>query len=198
MNMSEIHKDIFIEFCRRQDIKEAMQADNYSLIYNAISRVDPSQVSGLVSEATEIFLEAGINPLLYLSTIPEFFLAGSEKADQVRIPEHIVRVGRRAFPESNIGDLVLPEGVVSIESAAFARCKALKSVVLPSTLAIVGISAFRKCPNLASIEYAGTKQKFRDLLDSDLVFSTKCETIASCQDGKLKYQPDTGRWIDVN
>ena len=198
MNMNEIHKDIFIEFFHRRDIENAVRDNNYSLIYNAISRVDPSQVSNLVSEATDIFLEAGINPLLYLSVVPGFFLAGSEKADQIRIPEHVVRVGRKAFFESNISDLVLPEGVVSIESAAFARCGALKSVVLPSTLATVGISVFRECPNLASIKYAGTKQKFRDLLDSDLVFSTKRETIASCQDGKLKYHPHTGKWIDVN
>ena len=196
--MNEFHRDIFSEFFNRQDIADAVRDNNYAYIYNAISRVDPSQVSNLVSEATEIFLEADINPLLYLSTIPEFFLTRSEKADQVHIPRSIVRVGRRAFFESNIRNLILPEGVVSIENAAFARCGALESIMLPSTLLNVGLSVFRECPRLASIEYAGTKDKLKWLLYSDTVFSTKCETIASCQDGKLKYHPHTGSWIDVN
>ena len=52
---------------------------------------------------------------------------------------------------NEITDLVIPEGVTTIQSAAFYNCKGLKSVELPSTLTSMGQSAFLLCTNLESV-----------------------------------------------
>lgn len=52
---------------------------------------------------------------------------------------------------NEITNLVIPEGVTTIKSAAFYNCKGLKSVELPSTLTSMGQSAFLLCTNLESV-----------------------------------------------
>ena len=52
---------------------------------------------------------------------------------------------------NEITDLVIPEGVTTITSAAFYNCKGLKSVELPSTLTSMAQSAFLLCTNLESV-----------------------------------------------
>lgn len=53
--------------------------------------------------------------------------------------------------EDTITKIVIPEGVETIESYAFAKLTALKEVVLPSTLKKIGVGAFKDCENLTTI-----------------------------------------------
>lgn len=48
-------------------------------------------------------------------------------------------------------EVVLPEGVLSIEQGAFRDCQNLTSIVLPSTLQRIGNQAFENCTSLSSI-----------------------------------------------
>ncbi len=48
--------------------------------------------------------------------------------------------------------IVVPEGVESIDTAAFAYCTNLESIILPSTLTSIGFGAFGACQSLTSIE----------------------------------------------
>lgn len=52
-------------------------------------------------------------------------------------------------------DLNIPEGVTKIGDYAFSRYKALKSVVLPSTLKEIGVYAFNECEQLHRTEFKG-------------------------------------------
>ncbi|MCL2044205.1 MAG: leucine-rich repeat domain-containing protein [Treponema sp.] len=60
-------------------------------------------------------------------------------------------IRRRAFNESNITSVVIPEGVVIIGERAFANSRSLTSVTLPETLIAIGIGAFADCRSLTSI-----------------------------------------------
>ena len=68
------------------------------------------------------------------------------------LPSGIKIIGLNAFSDvKNVGDLVLPDSVDSIEPYAFTDCKSLKSIVLPDDLIIVPDSCFYGCSNLTAI-----------------------------------------------
>lgn len=52
---------------------------------------------------------------------------------------------------NEITDLVIPEGVSTIKSAAFYGCQGLKSVVMPCTLTSLNSNAFMNCTNLETV-----------------------------------------------
>ena len=49
------------------------------------------------------------------------------------------------------GDVVIPEGVTTIDDWAFAWCQSLKNVVMPESVTSIGDRAFFGCSSLASI-----------------------------------------------
>ncbi len=63
------------------------------------------------------------------------------------LPDKLVSIGSCAFKESVLnGSLVIPEGVVTIEYAAFEMCSNLTgSLVLPTTLQTIGAASFAEC-----------------------------------------------------
>lgn len=69
----------------------------------------------------------------------------------VRVPDGVKTIGERAFMLSDVSEVVLPEGVETVESDAFALMVRLKKVVLPSTLKTIGEGAFGGCVALKEI-----------------------------------------------
>ena len=70
----------------------------------------------------------------------------------VIIPEGIITIGGSAFEGcSLLQSVVLPEGLTTLYYKAFVSCPALKSVVLPSTLTTMDSQAFAFCTSLASV-----------------------------------------------
>lgn len=51
-----------------------------------------------------------------------------------------------------VTDLVIPEGVTTINNMAFFRCKSIKTVTIPSSVSYISSYAFSNCPNLKSIK----------------------------------------------
>ena len=59
--------------------------------------------------------------------------------------------------EDTITEIVIPEGVTTIEQYAFAGLTALEKVVLPSTLTRIGVGAFYGCENLKEINLSSVQ-----------------------------------------
>ena len=57
---------------------------------------------------------------------------------------------------TEITDLVIPNGVTVINSYAFAGCKGIKSVTIPNSVTTIGGNAFRGCTGLTSITIPGS------------------------------------------
>ena len=57
----------------------------------------------------------------------------------------------RQFENSNITEIIIPEGIEYIAPYAFQKCKSLVRVILPSTLKGIGRGAFRGCELLEEI-----------------------------------------------
>ena len=49
-------------------------------------------------------------------------------------------------------DVVIPKGIIAIESRAFAECRKIKSVVIPASVKQIRTSAFENCKALSSVK----------------------------------------------
>ena len=74
--------------------------------------------------------------------IPEWKYYRNQSVGAVSILEGTTEIGRFAFSRSSVQSITLPEGITTIDYAAFYHCDALGSVVLPGSVTRVGAKAF--------------------------------------------------------
>lgn len=94
------------------------------------------------SEFTQIMLSIGIDPLNYMTYIPENYLYDSD-IKSFNIPQGIERIGMGAFGEcSNLSKVTIPEGVTHILQEAFVECHNLENINFPSSIQYLKEGAF--------------------------------------------------------
>lgn len=104
----------------------------------------------LTSKLTELFLDAGLEPLEYMQAIPANYLAYS-KLTSITIPENITSIGRCAFSGcEELTSITIPDSVTSIGSAAFEHCSGLTSIVIPDSVTSIDHWTFQYCTGLTS------------------------------------------------
>lgn len=74
--------------------------------------------------------------------IPEWKYYRNQSVGGVTLPEGTTEIGRFAFARSAVRTVTFPEGLTTIEYAAFYHCDDLNNVVLPNTVTRVGAKAF--------------------------------------------------------
>ena len=66
-----------------------------------------------------------------------------------------------------VKELVIPDGVTSINTGTFANCDSLTSITIPDSVTEIGVSAFNNCSNLTSVTIPNSVTKIgMDALDS--------------------------------
>ena len=114
---------------------------------------------------TETLLAAGIDPLEYMTEIPERYLYES-KIQTLHIPAGITTVGRYAFARcTELAQLSLPEGVTLIDEGAFMNCTKLERVQLPASLRYIDAGAFQGCTALKNVTFSGTSEQWIEVVD---------------------------------
>ena len=104
----------------------------------------------LTSKLTELFLDAGLEPLEYMQAVPANYLAYS-KLTSITIPENITSIGRCAFSGCDgLTSITIPDSVTSIGSAAFEHCSGLTSIVIPDSVTSIDHWTFQYCTGLTS------------------------------------------------
>ena len=135
----------------------------YDLYFNA-----PENTTASVM--TAILLDSGVDPLMYLSDIPQYYGTGLFIGDLI-LPEHIKIIGERAFTDCDIESVYIPEGVRVIEVGAFSHCHNLSEVHLPNSTIHINKLAFSCDANLRQIYYNGTREQYGDIdHDPDSVY----------------------------
>lgn len=112
---------------------------------------------------TECLLEAGINPLAYITgKVPEGYLADSEilTTNNFHLPETIEIIGKGAFAWCmNLRKVKLPNSVRLIGQHAFTGC-VFNEFILSENIVQIGPNAFSEvdCPVLI---YPGSMKRFK-------------------------------------
>lgn len=101
-----------------------------------------------------------------LRTIPDECFYNNDFSGELKLPKNLAVIGAKAFAYNwrLMGVLEIPDGVVNIAPGAFAQCKSLEGVILPSSLESIGSEAsynedggaFQNCFGLGSIVCKGT------------------------------------------
>lgn len=75
---------------------------------------------------------------------------GDSTLKNMELGENVISIGSFAFSRSSLQTITLPEGVESIEYAAFYYCEDLKEIQIPDSVTYIGEKAFAGTPWLES------------------------------------------------
>ena len=67
------------------------------------------------------------------------------------IPDGVTKIGTKAFENSTLKTITLPEGLTEVEDYVFRNCTALTSLVFPETVTTIGEGAMYDCDSLKSV-----------------------------------------------
>ena len=69
----------------------------------------------------------------------------------VFLPENLKEIGERAFSNSALSEISIPDSITQLSAFVFESCKKLVSVQLPETLVSIDAGAFMNCASLKNI-----------------------------------------------
>ena len=94
-------------------------------------------------------IEFGSNPLSYAKHL--YSDENTEITDLV-IPDGVTSIGSYAFQDcSGLTSITIPNSVTSIGNSAFQDCSGLTSITIPNSVTSIGIDAFYRCSGLTSV-----------------------------------------------
>lgn len=93
-----------------------------------------------IGELTQVLLNADLDPLEKLTTIPAHYLDGS-----------------------SIETFHIPEGIRVISTKAFQFCSKLKQIYIPKSIRYIGEYAFYCSENLKDITYEGSPEEWKSI-----------------------------------
>ena len=126
--------------------------NNFTKVYRELH--DEVQVGESVSKFTDMLLDAEINPLMYMESIPAHYMDGSKRTS-VSIPNNITSIGACAFIISSLTSVIIPNSVTSIGFYAFRGCTLLTNITIPDSVTRMDEGAFWNCVSLASVTILG-------------------------------------------
>ena len=136
-----------IDFLKDPENRELLAHNDFDTLYHKAAQ-DPYILDA--SHLTELFREAGIDPLPYLSNIPSHYDFQSH-ITRLHIPNNISTIGENAFAQcAKLQSVTLGDSVQEIWHGAFKGCKGLKDINWNTALRTMGSFAFEGC-NLVSL-----------------------------------------------
>ncbi|MDD7271688.1 MAG: leucine-rich repeat domain-containing protein, partial [Spirochaetales bacterium] len=112
----------------------------------------------------------------------------------VEMPSTLKEIGLYAFSASSIENLVIPDGVTSIGSGAFAGCGILEEITIPATINTIGYDVFDESYKVELVKYLGTEEEWVnidwgfDVTDYNVYFQNENKyLLINCfhKDGKI-------------
>ena len=86
-----------------------------------------------------------------LTTIPTYTFYECMQLSNFDMPHWITSIGYCAFYETNLQQIIVPYGVTDIGDYAFAQSRQLTTVLIPSSVTMIGFRALDYCPSLTDI-----------------------------------------------
>lgn len=140
--------------------------------------------------------------LMYYSSVASVVFADGSVCESI---------GAKAFRETDIGSIVLPDSITTLEEYAFEDCQALTDVHMPESLDSIGDFAFQNCSKLSEIDLTDTaltkigKNAFKGCLSLAAIeipsSLTTVDSDAFKDDTALKrvnYHGSIDQWANIN
>lgn len=76
---------------------DEINENNFTKVYeDLVDDLDSELEEREIGKFTDMLIDAGINPLMYMKTIPQYYMSGSSQTS-IEIPEHIQSIDFDAF-----------------------------------------------------------------------------------------------------
>lgn len=162
------------DYIDRNDFENVYEDLQYRSDFIKKYKINIFSIPYLTSTVTSLLLEAGINPLNYLKSIPRYYLCEN----------------------TEITTFTIPKNIHYISDYAFRSCSNLKSIILPKNIVDIGINSFEDCPKLIEVIYEGTKEEWSKLqrINKILVEEVLIKKII-CSDGVIEVE---GNNLNIN
>ena len=148
----------FVDFFKEH--KKLFEDGDYTTIYTILNDMWYQSHDNLhakdIGDFTSILLDFGVNPLEYMTEVPDLYFYEQPYETTFIIPDNIEHVGAHSFDEAQIESIIVGSGVRSIDQGAFAFNGKLKSVEIRGPVEKIKTGAFQGCPLLEHIELPKT------------------------------------------
>lgn len=164
----------------REWFREHPNCNKLDLIYEDFIENIPTYE--YVGKLTELIWK--IEPLKYLSYIPEGMFCDCKSITNMVIPNHITSIGTGAFIGcSTLTSIIIPESVTTIGDYAFSGCYRLTNVTMTNSITNMCSAAFADCGDI-QITYSGTIQEWKNLIMGKTIFPGTTY-VCRCSDGVI-------------
>ena len=110
--------------------KDLIEESNFKELYE--------QFDNITDYLTDIFIEAGIDPLKYMDTVPIAYLYKTDlDLKEINVPDNIKYIYKYAFEEAKLRKVTIPKTVIKIAKSAFSDNPALTEINVRGTQADV-------------------------------------------------------------
>lgn len=131
---------------------EYIEAENFDVVYDKALSVN---MNINIGELTDVFYDAGIDPLASLTEIPSLFLDES-KITALVVPENIKKIRKSGCAFSNLSHIELHKDCELSESSFF-RSK-IQSIIVPYIMNEVPDDCFFGCEELQEVDLNSVEQ----------------------------------------
>ena len=134
---------------------------NGTLITGIRTSVIPDD--GSIKEIGKLAFAGCVEEYVFLTGAVSYsWKIGENGLTDIVIPKGVLSIETYAFEEcSHLHTVTIGDGVTSIGKNAFARCYSLSTVYIPASVEVINESAFRDCENLTTVYYAGTEEQWK-------------------------------------
>ena len=106
---------------------------------------NPAPWTKYKSWISQVTVETGI------TEIGSYAFQGLSGVKTIELPASVLRIGQRAFQQSGLESMKLPNSVAAVESGAFEGCTYLRTLSLPTALTQIPEAMAKDCENLQSV-----------------------------------------------
>ena len=93
----------------------------------------------------------------------------------INIPKQIKQLKSYVFYNTGLKNIIIPNGVTTIEIFAFSDCKQLQKVIIPETVKTIDGTSFSRCTNLKDIEIDEKNKNF--IFEKGILMDAKKENM---------------------
>lgn len=112
---------------------------------------------------------------------------GCSSLTRVDLPDSVTQIDDSVFESCHgLMEVTLGNNLKSIQNEAFRWCESLENIKIPASVTFLGINLFRGCSNLKVIEYSGTLDQWKHIVQHSTLAGSSIEQL-KCKDTTVNF-----------